>query len=313
MGKSADERQRRISGIEERRASQDSRLSSKDAAERRASQDLSRLSSKDAAETLEIPDDVSLSRRASKQRATLSLARPNGLSVLGKSHKGPTDVAALAHMWNLPLDTVTEASVLFIQFATLQGYTEKQDALRDGFLDSQAMARIVATLEENTGMDEFSATPGEIMGLMADVTTSDTKVDFQEFTCWYNERAFTEYVNLSKSELEVRRVGTRLGITAGDMDQYKANFDKFDTNKSGQIDPHEFAELLQILMKIPKGHSLPQTRIDHFWKECDLTCNGTVDLFEFVTFYVKHFDIHSEHPMEDYYSSFRRCSAYPHH
>merc|ERR1719502_2461624 len=116
------------------------------------------------------------------------------------------------------------------------------------------MMQIVIYLADKssaTGMDEedFALTPKDIMGVID--KNMDGTVDFHEFTLWYHERAFLEYVNLSKSEIHVRRIGQRLGISVADMDFYKMQFDKYDVDHSGYIDIHEFSDLMHSLMKVP--------------------------------------------------------------
>lgn len=220
-------------------------------------------------------------------------------------HKGPADCAALAHLWDMPLASVHEAADLFKAHAALPGYSDKEDILRDGLLDPRAMQRLTVQLSQNTAsLEDHNVTPEEILGIVD--RNIDGNIDFHEFACWYNERAFLDYMNLTKEEIRVRNVGARLGVPVGDMDQYKAMFDKFDEDKSGVIDRWEFNELMHILMKIPKGHRIPNNRLHHFWKECDLNGNGNVDLHEFVSFYVKNFSIDSLNPMQDYYQSLRR-------
>lgn len=243
----------------------------------------------------------------------------SGLSFTGKHahfapghqhhHRGPSDVADLAHRWGVPLSTVTEAAMLFSQYAVVPSYAEDTDMLRSGMLTMDALMNLVTKLAEKAHQDELSATPEEIMGIVD--ANQDGAVDFHEFTHWYHERAFLEYMNLTKAEIEVRRVGQQLGISVADMDFYKKQFDKFDTDHSGLISIDEFREIMHIMMKVTNGLRIPESRIHHFWQECDDNGSGTVDLAEFVTFYIKHFDADAEDasPMEDYYKSIRRVSS----
>jgi len=230
--------------------------------------------------------------------------RASVLGADGKQHKAPSDVADLAHRWDLPLATVTEASKLFSPSATLPGYDDEEDVLRDGYLNTDAMMNIVCRLANMSCVDDLSATPKEIMGIVD--KNMDGTVDFHEFTCWYHERAFLEYMNLTKAEIETRRVGSRLGISVADMDIYKANFDRFDCNRNGAIELDEFRELVHSLMKVPAGLQIPESRVLHFWQECNRGCSGRVDLGEFVAFYVKHFNPDAPNPIEDYYKAIRR-------
>jgi len=213
----------------------------------------------------------------------------------------------LAHKWDLPLNTVLESGHLFKQYAVLPGFEEDEDVFRDGLVDEAAMMALVCTLCDIVTIEDLPVTPQDIMGIVD--KNSDGTVDFCEFSHWYHERAFLEYMNLTKTEIETRRAGCRLGISLADMDHYKGLFNKFDADSSGMICKKEFKDLMHVLMKVPKDLDIPETRITHFWQEADSDGSGLIDLEEFISFYIKHFNTGSDNPMEDYYKAFRRCSA----
>jgi len=226
----------------------------------------------------------------------------------GKPHVKPPDLADLAHKWRMPLVTITESAELFCRYASLPGKDEDEHLLREGGLKVDAMMKLVCILADKASVDQLPVSPEDIMGILD--KDSDGCVDFHEFACWYHERGFEEYINLTRDEILVRRVGHKLGISAADMDFYKLQFDKYDTDGSGSIELNEFRELMHVLMKVPKGLRVPESRILHFWREADWDGSGEVDLEEFVTFYMKHFDSSViESPIIDYYKGIRRTST----
>jgi Ca2+-binding EF-hand superfamily protein len=246
--------------------------------------------------------DASKVRPPSKAVSTFS-----GLSRHASKHHGAaSDVADLAHRWHFPLCTTAEASKLFSKYAALPQHEPDEDMLRDGALDKEAMGNLVAELRDSTPLDELSATTEEIMGIVD--KNQDGTVGFHEFAEWYHERQFLEYMNLTKEEINTRRVGKSLGLDVADMDFYKRQFDRYDTDKSGFIDREEFKGLLHALMKVPADLQIPDSRVHHFWQECDTDGSGAVDLPEFCSFYVKHFDPNAFHPMEDFYRGMRRVT-----
>lgn len=220
-----------------------------------------------------------------------------------------------AHKMKLPLATVLESRDLFAQYALLPGRIATEDTnelLKHGVLKTDDMMKLVKLLVEKSsadgvGEEDFALTPKEVMGVID--SNMDGTVDFREFTHWYHERAFLEYVNLTKSEIHTRRIGQRLGISVADMDFYKLQFEKYDTDGSGEIDLDEFRELMHMLMKIPTGLRIPESRIMHFWQDADADHGGHVDIEEFVEFYSKNFEGDGPNPMEDYYKAIRRVNV----
>jgi Ca2+-binding EF-hand superfamily protein len=242
-----------------------------------------------------------------EQADSPALYRRNSLPLNMSRHpsKHSPDLADLAHKFRLPLSTVRESSELFRQYAKLPGLTKDEDMLRDGILFRDGMMQLVSNLSAKESNHELVVSPNEIMGVVD--RNWDGTVCFHEFATWYHERGFEEYMNLTKDEIELRRIGHRLGIVPADIEFYKKEFDKFDVDSSGFIDYPEFKELMHILMKVSKGLKLPESRLKHFWHEADKNNDGTVCLEEFVKFYTKHFGADPEEdPVEDYYRSIRR-------
>lgn len=220
-----------------------------------------------------------------------------------REFRGPFCLADVSRRWGLPLDTVKASSEIFQQFAKLPGLDADEDILRHGQIHHDDLIHVLCKLSECNVENLPPGTEDSVMKV-ADQNRDGT-LDFQEFAGWYQQRCFMEFVNLSPIEREMRRVGQRLGLSSAEMDHYKALFDKYDTDHSGFIDLGEFTRLLHALMKIPRNLTIPQNRVMHFWNECDADGSGEVDLEEFVSFYIRHFDPESLNPMMDFYKSVR--------
>jgi len=237
-------------------------------------------------------------------RQSSKISRQPSKSSTRHNSKTPASLAILARQFHLPLDTLQESSKLFCAYAELPNLSENEDIHRDGILGTEQMKALICKL---TGYSSFEQIAPEVQDkVLAADTNLDGHVDFHEFTCWYHNRSFLEFVNLTKAEMDVREVGHRLGVSVTDMEHFKRMYDKFDLDGSGSIELDEFRELMHILMKVPKDMRIPESRIMHFWTECDIDGSGDVDLEEFVTFYLKHFDEHAEEPLHDFYQAIRR-------
>jgi len=220
---------------------------------------------------------------------------------------GSCGLAGMAHQWSLPLATLQASSVLFKEYAKLPNMEYNEDTLNDGFLDQDALNRLVCKTAGAASVDDLSAEVKKAM--FAADTDGNGVLDFREFSFWYHERTFLECFNLSKEEMHVREVGHKLGLTPADMDNYKRMYDHFDTDGSGDISFDEFEELIHDLLKCKGDNRLPHSRVVHFWHECDADGSGEVDLEEFVTFYIKHFDPKAGDPLTDFYKGQRRVNV----
>lgn len=258
--------------------------------------------------------DAEMVKSASKQKVGVM---PAGLSLSTNpdKHLVNSEAADLAHKWHLPLSSVTEAKHIFERFAKVPSWhtdEEKADIMRYGMMGSNEMMSCAMELANIAcaGDGDMIVTPKEIMGIID--KNLDGQVSFHEFVEWYHERQFLEYVNLSKEEITLRKMAVRMGLTVKEMDDYKNQFERFDIDNSGHICLKEFTELMHLLLKVPAGMRIPQSRIAHFWQEADHDNNKFIDLEEFVYFYSNHFAPGCETPMEDFYESFRPCCIRPH-
>jgi len=228
--------------------------------------------------------------------------------------KAPCCMAVLAHNWNLPLEVVRPSADLFKQHAVFPGSAKDEDILRDGILHYDELLQIVLKLNNVRSVEDLTS---EMLSDVKKETTPSREhpngiVDFREFVLWYQQHAFLPCVNLTEYERHLRAIALKLDIEFADMDHYKDLFDKFDLDSNGGIDMHEFDKLLHALMKAPDNLRIPDSRIMHFWHECDIDGDGTVNLEEFATFYVKNFSTDSSNPMEEFYKNIRHDCTFPH-
>jgi len=225
-----------------------------------------------------------------------------------KGKNEPPSLGIWANKWNMSVDTLTESRELFMKFARLPHVQEDEDMLRDGILHGDDMMKLVCQMTGVRSLDELPREAEESMRLAVRNLGKACRLDFYEFSTWYDNRAFQECMNLSKSDMNIRDVGHKLGLSASDMDFYKTLFDKYDVNGSGEIDFEEFTSMMNICMKVPSDGdlNLPADRVKHWWSECDADGNHEINLTEFVEFYIKHFDPNAEDPLEDYYMQLRR-------
>lgn len=171
---------------------------------------------------------------------------------------------------------------------------------------------MLCTLTEVSSLEELPAETVEEAMRVGDVD-GDCYLDFKEFVAWYNQRAFSSYVSLSKEGRECRDVAHRLGMPVSDADHCKYLFDKFDRDQNKYLDFNEFREFLNSLLgsrfDSRKKVDLPESRIVHFWQLCDLKGAGHVTFDEFAVFYSQHFEPDSFDPGESFYGCIRGQGA----
>ena len=45
----------------------------------------------------------------------------------------------------------------------------------------------------------------------------------------------------------------------------KKKFDEFDEDGSGEIDPHEFKQMIAFFMKVKNMDDIPESRLNRYW------------------------------------------------
>jgi len=230
--------------------------------------------------------------------------------VLKASDFGPVSLAAVAIKLKIPLDATKASADLFRQQAIPYGQLHSGDILRDGRLDKEALEKVVCTLMDVSQLEDL---PPEVVQEAMQTADEDGSglLDFEEFASWYQQRAFSDYVNLSKDDRDANEAAKKWGMPVADVEHCKKLFDKFDKSGNGFLDYEEFRDFLNSLLgggkfDTSKNVELPETRVTHFWKLCDLDGTHQVDFKEFVHFYVQHFEAGSVDPSLSFYSGIRK-------
>lgn len=89
------------------------------------------------------------------------------------------------------------------------------------------------------------------------------------------------------------------------LDDVKAKFDKYDGDKSGEIEADEFEALMRDVFNIDQHLLVPPERLQRLWKELDRDGNGSVDFIEFADWYCKYFNgVEWKDPLSAFYDSY---------
>jgi Ca2+-binding EF-hand superfamily protein len=139
---------------------------------------------------------------------------------------------------------------------------------------------------------------------------SDGVIDFREFVYWYSSNGFSEDFLLTEEEKTLRKLAKTYGVTVDYVEKMKKVFDAADDDRSGEVDIHEFTEILHKCMKVPTNSSVPPSRINYFWTQIDTDRSGRVNFDEFLAWWLKYFDQSSGTvPFESFYKQVRRLGA----
>lgn len=211
------------------------------------------------------------------------------------------DMIKLAETYNLPIDQVKRAKETF----------KRYDTKGEGQLDQEEFQLMLRAMLK----EQYPRAKDVPRYLFARIDTSqDGKVDFSEFLEWFSMNSFREGLLLPPEQQKMRSIARKWGIPITEAEKMKKEFDKFDSDKSGQIELFEFRKLLKILLKVPAHVDLPENRVNAFWKEIDADGSGEVDFEEFLAWYRKYFDTQGDSidagtsTIEHFYSSVRGVS-----
>lgn len=139
-------------------------------------------------------------------------------------------------------------------------------------------------------------------------------VNIEPFLNWYLQNMFTQVNSMNgekesvESEAEVYKLAQEFNISVSALDKVKKEFDRYDTNKSGEIDYEEFQNMFVSLLKAKSAADVNQERLKRFWKEIDANADGGVCFKEFTLWYMKYFDVDGDDlggaALESFYDSF---------
>ena len=90
---------------------------------------------------------------------------------------------------------------------------------------------------------------------------------------------------VSAADKEVRDCAKRNDIKLLDAEAIKSQFDKYDEDKSGEIEKDEFKTLFLRLLGVKDPFDFPQKRLDTYWEYVDIDKSGAINFEEFLVWY----------------------------
>jgi len=132
-----------------------------------------------------------------------------------------------------------------------------------------------------------------------------------QFLEWYVQNIFTIVSKLHAAPDQysgdklVDELAKQYKCSVAVIDRAKMQFDKFDADKSGAIDYHEYISMMHVLLQVRNPSDLSDTRLKKFWNEIDRNSDGVITFPEFTIWYLKYFaEGSSKGPVEALYSSY---------
>ncbi|CAE8587783.1 unnamed protein product [Polarella glacialis] len=137
-------------------------------------------------------------------------------------------------------------------------------------------------------------------------------VDIDKLLMWYKVHMFSLVAPLTadgaqwQSDSMVKELAKKFDVSILDIDKIKKAFDRFDTDKSGELEYEEFQNMLKIILGVNSTAEIPKHRVHRFWTEIDSNGNGVVDFEEFTAWYAKYFSTHDPDAgvLSNFYASF---------
>jgi len=109
---------------------------------------------------------------------------------------------------------------------------------------------------------------------------------------------FSEVVNLSKEEREMRMIARKHRIPLDLAEKVCEEFRRFDTERSGSLGYQQFVSIVrcvagrrQSALPMRTLDNLPETRIRHLWQNVDCDGSGRIELEEFLVWFHRTFQV----------------------
>jgi len=109
---------------------------------------------------------------------------------------------------------------------------------------------------------------------------------------------FSEVVNLSREDRDMRMIARKHGIPIDIAEKVLEDFKRFDVDKTGSLDFRDFVGLLRVLVARRKAslssksaeEKMPESRVRGLWQTVDVDGSGRIEMEEFLVWY--HFAFH---------------------
>uniref|UniRef100_A0A7S0FV28 EF-hand domain-containing protein n=1 Tax=Pyrodinium bahamense TaxID=73915 RepID=A0A7S0FV28_9DINO len=174
-------------------------------------------------------------------------------------------------------------------------------------LDAREVMRILKAFgsgPEAMGMEEFRCAMcrvfdvGEVrkdtLDSAFEAAGCGSGIDVERLLAWYVQNMFTE-VNALKASPDqvanddrVSELAKRHQCRVCTVDRAQFQFQRFDQDRSGDIDFEEFQELVPKLLHTPSSGDVGERRIRTLFGEADTDKNGSVDFPEFTAWYLQY-------------------------
>eukprot|EP00927_Polykrikos_kofoidii_P051496 TRINITY_DN45295_c0_g1_i1.p1 TRINITY_DN45295_c0_g1~~TRINITY_DN45295_c0_g1_i1.p1 ORF type:complete len:715 (+),score=117.43 TRINITY_DN45295_c0_g1_i1:65-2209(+) len=142
------------------------------------------------------------------------------------------------------------------------------------------------------GLESYSRIPPHLMRVGGMDSFERGFITFEEFARWSMHTAFSEEVMVKdKVEREMRRIARKLQLPLSDVEMVKRVFDEFDANGTGEVEAEGFKNIIVALMKVKSVADLGPQRLERYWREVNTVTSGAVTFPEFLTWYVKEFQL----------------------
>jgi hypothetical protein len=161
-------------------------------------------------------------------------------------------------------------------------------------LDRQHFATELARVMDVSGMTESvadSAWQALFESAVPDESGLWLNADINAFFAWYMVNMFgdVQAASQSASTATAYELARKYGVTLRVVEAIQDKYEKYDTDRSGEIDYDEFCTMIHALLKAPRG-DLPDKLLFRFFKEIDVDHSNTIDLDEFTAFWLKYFN-----------------------
>jgi len=195
---------------------------------------------------------------------------------------------------------------------------EVKDALRS--LEEISKESDTGTMDQNQvgkflqKLFDIPFVPGDLVRQIHNSCCKSPRGESQEFDInafldWYKVAIFTTVASLRADQEKLAKTNSvdqlcdKFGLQKTELDRIKKQFDKYDTDGSGNIEWEEFVLMMEALMGAQPG-DIPIKRLSGFWREIDGDGSGEVDFDEFVEWYLKYFNPSGGEAVNEFYKSY---------